>query len=83
MNQPIRMHNIRKRMGKMAPDVMSSIGTSKCKVLENGRQVAVDADGREVDPIELFARFGATTKSYTYFKSFGQKTRVVIVNCSQ
>ena len=82
MNQPIRMHNIRKRMGKMAPDVMSSIGTSKCKVLENGRQVAVDADGREVDPIELFARFGATTTSFTS-RVLVKKTRVVIVNSSQ
>jgi hypothetical protein len=27
-----------------------------CKILENGRQVAIDEQGREVDPIELFAR---------------------------
>ena len=65
MNQPIKMHNIRKRMGKMTsskePVTTSSDGDvtslmQNCKILGNGRQVAIDEHGREVDPIELFAR---------------------------
>ncbi len=52
------MHNIRKRMGKMTSsrDGEVTLLMQNCKILENGRQVATDEQGREVDPIELFAR---------------------------
>jgi hypothetical protein len=96
MKQPIRMHNIRKRMGKLTAsngNVSSSNGnltsasdlvmsptekdtsepvtslngnemssnfdvvmSGTCKVLKNGRQVIADQHGREVDPIEIFAK---------------------------
>ena len=59
MNQPIRMHNIRKRMGAMTSSTGDGATSQEgnCKVLQNGRQVTLDEQGREVDPIELFARF--------------------------
>ena len=59
MNQPIRMHNIRKRMGAMTSSTGEGVTSQEgnCKVLQNGRQVTLDEQGREVDPIELFARF--------------------------
>ena len=69
MRQPIRMHNIRKRMGKVTsssngvvidqatPDgAETKSKTVGSKVTENGRQVVVDELGREVDPIEIYAR---------------------------
>ena len=75
MKHPIRMHNIRKRMGKVSSSLnvnelnqaipaqdetpKSSLVTSKnddCRISENGRQLVVDEFGREVDPIEIFAR---------------------------
>jgi len=58
MKQPIKMHNIRKRMGKLTSsrDGEVTLLMQNCKILENGRQVATDEQGREVDPIELFAR---------------------------
>ena len=53
MNQPIRMHNIRKRMGRITP---SEGSVTSQVVLADGRQIALDENGSKVDPIKIFAR---------------------------